>query len=123
MNNTNSMTNFIYCDSTVTGIEIDPNYNVLHKNGKITKDPAIMNIDDALLKKITVSPNPSKDDWIVTNLPDNTMLQLMDMNGRLLWQKECNDTTTVPAAKLIKGVYTLLVTVDNQSKFIRLIKY
>jgi hypothetical protein len=124
MNNTNSMTNFIYCDSTVTNIEIDPNNNILNDIDKITKDASIMNVNDVLLKKITVSPNPTKDSWLVSNLPANTTLQLMDISGKLLWQQNCSSTTIIPADILVKGVYTLLATVNgSQTKYIRLIKY
>lgn len=120
MNNTNSTTSFIYCDSTVTGIEIDPNYHILRRIGLISKDAAIMSINDAQLRKISVLPNPTSDSWTITNAPAGALLQLNDMNGRQIWKGEGN--VVIPAINLPKGNYVLLISVNNKTAYKQLVK-
>jgi aminopeptidase N len=124
MNNTNSMTNFIYCDSTVIGIEIDPDYNIVRKVGQIKQDAAIMNVANTVMKNITVSPNPAQDNWRITNIPAGATMKLTDVQGRVVWN---NDSVTtdmiIPAANLAKGNYILMLTVGSDSGYKQLIKY
>jgi len=123
MNNTNSMTNFIYCDSTVTGIEIDPNYNIVRKVGQIKQDATIMSVANTLMKDITVSPNPTENCWMISNVPVGAIIKLTDVQGRLVWS---NDSVTsdiaIPAANLAKGNYLLTVTIGNNSGYKLLVK-
>lgn len=118
----NSITNFIYCDSTVTGLEIDPNSHIVRRLGLIKKDPAVMSVNNILAKEINVAPNPTNDNWILKNVPQHATLQLTDISGKVVWSSVETDTVNIPATNLAKGNYLLTITVDNKSGYKRLVK-
>lgn len=122
MNTANSMTNFIYCDSTVTGIEIDPNYHILRRVGLISNDASIMNVNDTQLRKVSVLPNPTSDSWAITNLPEGAFLQLNDMTGREVWKGKGKGNVLIPAINFPKGNYVLLISIDNKTTYKQLVK-
>ncbi len=64
-----------------------------------------------LSPKPVAAPNPTRDDWSVSNLAARAGVSLYDLQGRRLWhgQVRSDGSLTVPAAGLRAGVYVLRV--------------
>jgi len=108
---------------TISSVEIDPSNWIINKTGPIIKNTAL-NIPTTVYQTLKVAPNPTKDVWHINQVAVGTSLQLIDINGKLLW----NETATsgeiqIPAKNLTPGMYILIVkdaTANQQS--IQLIK-
>lgn len=105
----------------MTGLEIDPNDDVLNKTGLIVKDPK-MAIGDVQLSTITVYPNPGNCGWHIEHLPGNANLLLQNSEGKTIWQKKASPDTYIPAEGLAAGTYILMVTKGDISKSFKLIR-
>jgi len=105
----------IYYPKTVTGVQVDPNNWVLNGVGDI-KEGVSTTVN--LPKKITVFPNPVKDD-ISIHLPPNTynLIRLIDVNGRLLRNYTIPAGTTLfkQNPHLPTGIYFLYFFGNNGS--------
>ncbi|MBS1772833.1 MAG: M1 family metallopeptidase [Bacteroidetes bacterium] len=109
-NNTPTQTFVTAWDSTLTGIEIDPNNHVLNSLGAITQDQSILNVKKTLVDNdLTVSPNPAEDEWLVEHIPANAFCTLTDISGMVVWSKVCSNTIAIPAKQLPKGNYSFSV--------------
>lgn len=105
----------------MTGLEIDPNDNILNKTGAVSKDPK-MAVSDVQLSSVSIYPNPGETGWHISGLPANTGLVLEDMNGRVVWRSKAGGSTYIPAASLPVGSYILTATKNNISKNFKLIR-
>jgi len=108
---------------TITSVEIDPSNWIVNKTGPIVKNTAL-NIPIALKQAIQIAPNPTKDVWHINQVAVGTSLQLIDMNGKLLWSETATSgEIQIPAKNLVPGVYILIVKDANASQqSIQLIK-
>jgi aminopeptidase N len=103
----NDQTFTVFYPKTPKGIEIDPDNWVLNKDGIITEGVPII---PPVPEKVTVYPNPVKDNFSISLPPDRyAIIQLSDVNGRVL-----NNYTIPAGAALFKqkiylasGVYFL----------------
>ncbi|MFI5141369.1 MAG: T9SS type A sorting domain-containing protein, partial [Bacteroidia bacterium] len=79
--------------------------------------PYVTGIEQIGFKDATVSvyPNPTNGQFTIeTNTIDKQTIQIVDLNGRLVFNEAITGTTTVDATNLNEGVYTLtLKTVDR----------
>lgn len=101
---------------TATGLSIDPNNHILNKTGLIMQDAGILSISAVEKNKLTIAPNPSSTHWTIQNIPIGAQLQLMDMNGKLLWEtKAKNNEMNIPAKELTPGAYLLNVLVGKEA--------
>lgn len=98
-------------DKTITGLAIDPDNQILNKNGSIANDPklsvAIFDVDN-----IKVFPNPAGDTWQISGLPSDAELELTDIYGRKVW-KGRSRIGTIPAKHLPAGIYILTIQVNS----------
>lgn len=60
-------------------------------------------------KNFTVCPNPVKDDFIASGFDGTAMLNLLDINGRLLFAKVVTAGEIIPVNTLQNGVYIVSV--------------
>jgi aminopeptidase N len=66
-------------------------------------------------EKIRIHPNPSRNFWQVEELPEDTALALLDMNGKVIWQgSSAKGITTIPGERLPAGNYVLRVNGTNE---------
>lgn len=98
-----------YWADNMTGVEIDPDDNILNKGGLTVKDPTLLGVKSEQFPQINVYPNPATDGWQLQNIPAGSSLKLYDMAGKLIWQSESEDNSFVPAGQLPKGTYMLQV--------------
>lgn len=95
---------------TMTGLEIDPNKNVLSKTGSIEKDAAVLNVHQALMNNIKIYPNPAGEVWHVSQIPGSAACTLKDITGKTIWNGNTeNNEISVPASQLSHGTYTLSI--------------
>jgi aminopeptidase N len=101
---------------TVAGITIDPNHWLLDSVASVSHDTKL-SVKQLPVGEISIYPNPTGNNWNVTNLPANSSMVLTDIMGRVLWQKsQANTTEIIPAGDLGKGMYLLQVINNEESK-------
>lgn len=115
----NSLDTQIYAfnwSPTISSIILNPNFIfICRQNGNATLDHTL-STGSLVPQNIRVNPNPSKNSWQVSNLPDETALALMDMNGRVIWQGKSNHgSVIVPGEKLAAGEYLLQLGEGTES--------
>ena len=110
-------------DKTMTGMSIDPNNWLLNDVGSIVNDNSLLSTKELSKSNFKVFPNPAHDAWSVTGLNTNSSLQLTDMNGRLIWEGKANNTATVPANNLSRGVYLLKISNNFSATTLKLVKH
>ena len=95
-------------NNTMTGMEIDPDNDILDKVASITNDPGLVDVTEVDMEDIVIYPNPADSYWTVQHLPLNAHLTLTDMSGRKVWESmTTTETMKVPAARLAPGTYVL----------------
>ena len=95
-------------NNTMTGMEIDPDNDILDKVASITNDPGLVDVTEVDMEDIVIYPNPADSYWTVQHLPLNAHLTLTDMSGRKVWESmTTTQTVKVPAAQLARGTYVL----------------
>ena len=115
---------FNWADTTLN-VYLNPDvWTVCRQIGTVTHD-ATLGLGSILPKDIKILPNPSKNYWEITALPDNTRLTLCDMNGRVLWQGKSTAgvTTVIPAEQLPTGDYILQLSNSNDTQSVKLVHW
>jgi aminopeptidase N len=93
----------------MNGVEIDPNNWILDK---VTQT---LNVSEETKAKFSVSPNPTKDQWLVRNLAGDETLRLTDAAGRIVWTgRSSKGNTVIPAQQLPAGNYILQIGEVNK---------
>ena len=65
--------------------------------------------------KMEVYPNPSNGNFVIeTNSTEKQNVQVMDVNGKIVLSQIVNGTTSIDAANLNEGVYSVSITGNNQ---------
>jgi Peptidase family M1 domain/Secretion system C-terminal sorting domain len=94
---------------TMSGIVLDPNHWLLDSVG-VVKHDTLLSVQQVAKTDVKIYPNPTRTSWQIEALPAYSTLMLMDITGRVLWQKSAQGTTeTVPASELAPGLYLLRI--------------
>ncbi len=71
-----------------------------------------------------VFPNPTKNFWQINQLPEDTGLTLLDINGKVIWRgRGEKGTTVIPGAGLPAGTYFLKISGSETEKSIKLVHW
>ncbi|MES2702868.1 MAG: M1 family aminopeptidase [Bacteroidota bacterium] len=100
---------------TMTGVGLNTEgWTVLKQNGIISKD-VTLGLGAITPGKLRILPNPTRNHWQVEELPADTGLALVDMNGRIIWEGNSGTgKTTIPGERLPAGNYMLKISgIDN----------
>lgn len=101
---------------------IDANNNYWLDDMLYMKGP-IIGLDDFSSEDFSVYPNPVKDVLTLRSSTSVDQIEVYDVLGKLVLNKTPNSISpTVNMSDLNSGVYFLKVTIDNQSKTIKIIK-
>lgn len=114
---TNTQSLHIVTSKKIDRIIVDPRNMILNKDS-VTKD-------DDMGNNILVYPNPTGNDWKISNLVMDLQLRLTDMSGKMLWQNTTTDNLDVliQAGTYARGVYLLTITgADNKKGVLKLTK-
>jgi len=115
---------FIYLtwNQAIDVLAIDPDNQILNKEGNIARE-AYLSVRPLNLEDLKIAPNPTRDTWQVTGVPEGAVVRLFNINGALVWeQKHQSGAMTVPAANLPAGQYELVIAKDRQSAARKLVK-
>ena len=112
---------------TVTNVYLNPDAVTLcTRVGFISQDTMLrytLAMPEILPDNISIFPNPSRNFWQVSNLPDDTALTLSDVTGRVLWQgRSSKGAAQVPGNSLPAGNYYLKVS-GSKSANIKLVHW
>lgn len=114
-----------YWDQTVTGVEVDPNDNILNRSMLVVHDSTVLNAEQlSLVEPVRIYPNPATDVWHVANIEDGSMLYVIDVMGRIVYQKvsaTADEDIALPASG--HGNYILTIIANgNTPKHYKLVK-
>jgi len=71
---------------------------------------------------VRISPNPAKDQLHITGLTVGTLIQVMDLQGRVLLKQNVSNNAPVNISTLTPGLYMLRYAEHNTYKTIKFIK-
>ncbi len=103
------------------------NYNGTLKNGPIWTPSQTscwgVSIEDNSTETIKVYPNPFTNEVLIDNIPENSVLRLVDMNGKIVYQSVENESQTlINGEYLSNGLYFLHIQTKNSTIKHKLIK-
>ncbi len=106
---------------TMDSVMLNPDiWTLCRQNGAIRKDTTLQT---ASLEKnqFNVFPNPTKNYWQIDQLPENSLLELSDNYGKIIWEgKGEHGSTIIPAKQLSSGNYILKVISETGCTNIKL---
>jgi Secretion system C-terminal sorting domain len=84
-------------------------------------EPYLLKVNKIAPKdEIRIYPNPSSDGFSLTNMPPNWKLQVNNILGMTVYEKNGSGNTSIPAGLLSKGIYTTiinnLITLERTTK-------
>ncbi len=106
----------------MNGLTVDPNDEIVNK-AFVSKDPALLSVQSDMFSNVKVYPNPAIKGWHISDIHPATLLQLYDINGKLIWTGNAGSHAYIPASGLASGTYLLRLSVDGaQDGYSRLVK-
>lgn len=83
----------------------------------------ITSTESLTFSKVSLYPNPSNGQFILESLDGNIeRFTVSDMNGKLILQQNLNTQKTAFGNALKPGVYLLMVFINGQQKYFKIIK-
>lgn len=109
---------------TMTGLQVDPNDWLLKQVSSVNNDPSLLHTSNLIRQELSVSPNPTADQWQLNAVPQDCHLQVYDVTGRTVWQSNNMNafSITIPAANLPAGFYILQLTAAGKTASVKLVK-
>jgi hypothetical protein len=102
--------------------EINTHYNVnfiVDDNAVYPQETGIQTVQNLEFK---IYPNPSEDLIYIENIPENAILQIFDMQGRLLIQDSRSQKSFIDISTIPSGQYIVVISHDNKLGIEKLIK-
>ena len=108
----------------MTNLYLNPDvWTLCEPIGAAVKDVSL-GVGNVMPGKIKISPNPTKNYWMVDALPSGTPLTLFDADGRTVWQGQSETgTTTIPGHKLAAGNYYLRMGQGPAEESVKLVHW
>ena len=89
----------------------------------VVQDPQATDVNEISKNSVLMYPNPATSDLTLTDLTINSIVSISNLNGKLLITGTANSTTMkINLSNLLKGVYLIKVTDNNENKISKLIK-
>ena len=85
---------------------------ITHSSYEVAEIELVTGVEGKVSPNYSIYPNPA-DDRIVIELDGQADVELMDQTGRILAQKEINNTGTLKLGKLSPAVYLLKISFDT----------
>lgn len=110
--------------STVTNVYLNTNARTMLRTlGTITKD-ASLGMGSIEKHNIKIQPNPAGEYWEIKDLPEDTGLALMDVEGRVIWMGTGGKAATrIPGEKLPAGNYLLKLANTSGTEHVKLVHW
>lgn len=97
----------------MTGLEFDPNNNIVNKQGLISQDPSL-SISATEINPIEIVPNPSNGIWTISQLNSSTHLKVVNNLGQILFEKDTDSPTEIiDLSAISSGLYWLSIVEKN----------
>jgi aminopeptidase N len=108
---------------TMTGLVLDPNNHIVNKTLPTQHDAGLLDIEAVTLRDIEIYPNPSSNGWVIKNVPANSELVMIDMQGREIYKSiALTDPVSIPSAHLAAGSYLLTIRNKEQLRTTQLVR-
>ena len=124
-----------YADTQLFSFNWAPAMNTVYLNpdvwvlckliGTATHDTALpLLVKEPNSSNLAIYPNPTKTNWQIQQLPENTPLTLSDITGKILWTGiSTKGTTTIPGKHLPTGNYFLKLDLLNDSQTVKIVHW
>lgn len=120
-NNQSSQVYHFTWSKTMTGMGFDKNHWLLYQLTGITRDNSL-DINNASIASVAIMPNPTTNNWNISNLPTDAQLTLTDINGRVISRQTSSKNATISSAGLASGMYLLQVVSSGGTASYKLVK-
>lgn len=85
-------------------------------------EPSVVGLNKNISKEISIYPNPAKDNFVINNLTEQTVVTLSDLSGRIVKQfKAVNSTLNVNTTDLNEGIYLIHIQNNTQNIFSKIV--
>lgn len=79
-------------------------------------EPAVVGVQNNVNTQITIYPNPAKDNLMVNNLTENSIITMTDLSGRVVKQiKAMQATQVLNTSDLTDGLYIIQIQGNSQN--------
>lgn len=109
--------------STTSTINIDPNNWVINNVGTIVQDNALSIDEVAKSDDILITPNPNNGIFSIRNLDSKALINVYDMNGRVVKKVDFEPNLPINLTEFEKGNYLLEIILPGDLKRIKLIHF
>ena len=90
-------------------------YHILDCTGQLNKKSANTKKSNSD-NDIIIYPNPSSKGFTLSNMPSNWRIEIKDIVGKKVWEKEGSGNTEIPNGMLVKGIYSAVITNLNTNE-------
>lgn len=96
-------------NEAVTGLQIDPDNQIINRNGQVTEEPGLSVGAARMPNAAYVFPNPAEDAWMVHGLQASQSLELRDASGKRILSTKADGQghARIDSSRLAAGIYTL----------------
>lgn len=102
----------------VSSVQFNYENQIIQKNSTVTKDTAILAVNDSGKDAVKVYPNPVKDQLSVAGITKSQKYEIYSLDGKMIKNGNYSSDKTIDVNSLSKGIYILKI--DNQNlKFIK----
>lgn len=102
----------------VSSVQFNYENQIIQKNSTVTKDTAILAVNDSGKDGVKVYPNPVRDQLSVAGITKSQKYEIYSLDGKMIKNGNYSSDKTIDVNSLSKGIYILKI--DNQNlKFIK----
>ncbi len=119
LDNTTNNQNFAnQLNFTVATVQFNYEYQIIHKGSTVTKDTAVLAVENSGHDVTKVYPNPVKDVLSVSGIAKDSKYEIYSLDGKLIKQGMYNSASKINVNNLSKGTYLIKIGESNL-KFIK----
>ena len=119
LDNTTNNQNFAnQLNFTVATVQFNYEYQIIHKGSTVTKDTAVLAVENSGNDVTKVYPNPVKDVLSVSGITKDSKYEIYSLDGKLIKQGMYNSASKINVNNLSKGTYLIKIGESNL-KFIK----
>jgi hypothetical protein len=85
----------------------------------VMKYDSTMSVDTHTHSNILLYPNPANDVVTIDNIPDNSIINIYDITGKLVYTSQTDTQTVINIADFANGIYLVQLVSNNQQQTVK----
>jgi uncharacterized delta-60 repeat protein len=98
----------------VVGWVYDPNLAETYSYIAAIYNGAATGISETETNPISVYPNPVQDQLFITGITDKADVEVLSVDGRVVWKGQCSNNAALPANEWSEGLYVVRVLMEEK---------